>query len=396
MSRTRATLPGSCLSTVCYSATYASMFAIKACLDELLTSLPPYPASKADLASSVNEALTKSTELQSSSDNRRSQWEYLLKDEVLRLADTEASFEDKPDDAYYDMLCSRLDIILVFTEHDACDATFIFTVLQDLLETQTVSSCSHIFSWIEKHSSRLTEGMVPQKGKALVLLRTLNDLLRRLSKTGSTTSFCGRILTFLSAVFPLGERSGVNLRGEYGPQWDGVSYRSNAIGDKMDVDKVDKSITEKMEGMQIEANQVNKEGGGQNDSQTVKAKSMSDSTEDEKKEGSWYRTSKGLIIPKSKNLEFYNTFWSLQLPFSRPPLFSHPETLESFKSAVNAVIPVIKEATTKERAMMGSKAVVGNLKRKRDPAPVTLDDANRGYFFAKFLTSPELLDLEVR
>ena len=38
---------------------------------------------------------------------------------------------------------------------------------------------------------------------------------------GSTTKFCGRILTFLSRVFPLGERSGVNLRGEYGPTWEG-------------------------------------------------------------------------------------------------------------------------------------------------------------------------------
>ena len=64
--------------------------------------------------------------------------------------------------------------------------------------------------------------MVPQKGNALILLRTLNDLLRRLSKMGSTTIFCGRILTFLSGVFPLGERSGVNLRGEYGPTWEGV------------------------------------------------------------------------------------------------------------------------------------------------------------------------------
>jgi hypothetical protein len=66
--------------------------------------------------------------------------------------------------------------------------------------------------------------MVPQKGKALVLLRTLNDLLRRLSKSGSTTVFCGRILTFLSGVFPLGERSGVNLRGEYGTTWEDVWY----------------------------------------------------------------------------------------------------------------------------------------------------------------------------
>lgn len=64
--------------------------------------------------------------------------------------------------------------------------------------------------------------MIPAKGKSLVLLRTLNDLLRRLSKTGKNTMFCGRILIFLSSVFSLGERSGVNLRGDYGPQWEGV------------------------------------------------------------------------------------------------------------------------------------------------------------------------------
>jgi hypothetical protein len=75
---------------------------------------------------------------------------------------------------------------------------------------------------------------VPQKGKALVLLRTLNDLLRRLSKMGNATVFCGRILTFLSGVFPLGERSGVNLRGEYGPTWEGVK-----IGDKEEKVQVD-------------------------------------------------------------------------------------------------------------------------------------------------------------
>ena len=107
---------------------------------------------------------------------------------------------------------------------EACEPTFPLIILQDLLETQTISSCSHIFSWIESRAERLTEGMVPQKGKALILLRMLNDLLRRLSKMGSSTMFCGQILTFLSGVFPLGERSGVNLRGEYGPTWEGVQF----------------------------------------------------------------------------------------------------------------------------------------------------------------------------
>ena len=93
--------------------------------------------------------------------------------------------------------------------------------------------------------------------------------------------------------------------------------------------------------------------------------------------------------------EFYNLFWSLQLPLSRPTVFdTDPKAFEIFKSSVNTVMPVFKEATIKERAMMGSKVVAGS-KRKRESTPISSDDGDRKYFFAKFLTSPELLDLEV-
>ena len=94
---------------------------------------------------------------------------------------------------------------------------------------------------------------------------------------------------------------------------------------------------------------------------------------------------------------FYTTFWSLQLPFSRPPLFAIPNTFGEFKDAVDKVLPVIKEATTKERAMMGNRGASGasgTLKRKREPELGEASNSSE-YFFAKFLTSPELLNLEV-
>ena len=96
--------------------------------------------------------------------------------------------------------------------------------------------------------------------------------------------------------------------------------------------------------------------------------------------------------------DFYRIFWSLQLPFSRPVIFAESYTLPKFKEAVNRVLPVIKEATAKERALMGSKAVSGSsLKRKRERELVSDPNSNtQDYFFAKYLTSPELLDLEVR
>lgn len=59
-------------------------------------------------------------------------------------------------------------------------------------------------------------------------------------------------------------------------------------------------------------------------------------------------------------------------------------------------MPILKEATTKERLMMGSKVVANTLKRKRDATPTpSVGTGDSKYFFAKFLTSPDLLDLEV-
>jgi aldose 1-epimerase len=61
------------------------------------------------------------------------------------------------------------------------------------------------------------------------------------------------------------------------------------------------------------------------------------------------------------------------------------------------VLPYIKEANVKERAMLGSRSgsgTAGSLKRKRDSEAT--ESGSIDYFFAKFLTSPELLELEVK
>ncbi|KAI0640295.1 UDP-glucose 4-epimerase [Trametes polyzona] len=331
------------------------MQALQNSLTSLLASLPPRPVDKTALDTLVARTLEECKSI-SSQETWKNKWEYVLRREIFDLAATEGKALKERETKYYDDLSDRLDLILTFTEHDACDQIFPFNILQDLLETQTIASCSHIFSWIEHRADRLTADMVPQKGKALVLLRTLNDLLRRLSKMGATTMFCGRILTFLSRVFPLGERSGVNLRGEYGPAWEGPGSKGHERQDeeenKMEVDET---------------------------------KEEQASSEAEKK--------------RKEKEDFYYTFWSLQVPFSRPSLFAEPRTFPAFKENVNKVLPVIKEATAKERALMGNKsnhASAGSsspLKRKREPAAE--GPGHSEYYFAKYLTSPELLDLEV-
>lgn len=234
--------------------------------------------------------------------------------------------------------------------------------------------------------------MIPQKGKALVLLRTLNDLLRRLSKMGSTTLFCGRILTFLSQVFPLGERSGVNLRGEYGPAWEGPGLElwSSDANERekqyaMAEDKPKEATTEAME-VDDEKPEAKSGEEAQADMPDVKQ---------QQRDG---RSAPSCLVHLANQTpEFYKTFWSLQLPFSKPWVFSQVGTMAKFREFVSKALPVIKEATAKERALMGSKtnSNAPSLKRRREPE-VGLETVGQDYFFAKYLTSPELIDLEAR
>jgi hypothetical protein len=97
----------------------------------------------------------------------------------------------------------------------------------------------------------------------------------------------------------------------------------------------------------------------------------------------------GRPSPTDSETNFYHMFWTLQLPFSRLPFFADPTTFPTLKQNVDKVLPVIKEASAKERAMMGSKSL-GTRTRKRED-----ELTQRSYFLAQFLPSPDLFDLEV-
>lgn len=75
-----------------------------------------------------------------------------------------------------------------------------------------ISEIGRIFDYLENNLTKITNDLEPGKGKALPLLRLCNESLRKLSKS-ENASMCGRIQVFLANVFPLSERSGVNLKG---------------------------------------------------------------------------------------------------------------------------------------------------------------------------------------
>jgi len=76
-----------------------------------------------------------------------------------------------------------------------------------------VPDCEAVFGWVELHRSALAAPALWNRGK-LILLRTCNELTRRASRAAHPV-LCGRVLLLLAAMFPLSERSALNIQGAY-------------------------------------------------------------------------------------------------------------------------------------------------------------------------------------
>lgn len=105
-----------------------------------------------------------------------------------------------------------LDIISILSDDEQCDTALLFWLVEELLDSQTIAGCRRIFDYLESRREKITGKHFSQKN--LVILRSCNELLRRLSRA-EDTAFCGRVFIFMFQSFPLGDRSSVNLRGEY-------------------------------------------------------------------------------------------------------------------------------------------------------------------------------------
>ncbi|KAI8814283.1 THO complex, subunit THOC1 [Cladochytrium replicatum] len=221
-------------------------------------------------------------------------------------------------------------------------------MLEDVIDLITIHDCDRIFQYLDSRLARLTVNMDPSKGKGLVLLRFCNELLRRLSKTKDTAT-SGQILIFLANVFPLSERSGVNLRGDFNV--DNVTFFDTVDDtDPMDVDGAEASAA--------------------------------------REEGS-----------------FYQKLWSLQPLFSNPPSIAPPTNFEQFKEAVVSVVTRFESLEVERlESMVKSKSAVDS-KRKPPATPAKAVTLRRHvgkttkkynqYFFPKYLTSRNLFKLEL-
>jgi len=119
--------------------------------------------------------------------------------------------------------CSSLFFVLHRTGEGYCDGFARVRLwvshhrpLRGALWLSKVKICSlhkgvfSLLSFLKGFASNSFEwkDMVPNKGRALILLRVSNELLRRLSNSRHTV-FCGKIRIFLANSFPLCDRSGL-------------------------------------------------------------------------------------------------------------------------------------------------------------------------------------------
>ncbi|CEQ40951.1 SPOSA6832_02625 [Sporobolomyces salmonicolor] len=305
----------------------------------------------------------------------------LTSDPARERSDAQAIFP--ADDAATRHLEDVLDLVLTFVEAGLSPCSFVtplrvltllsagyaeevlpLNILTGLMELRPISACDPLFGYIESRVERLTKGMEYQRGRGPILLRLLNDLLRRLPRSKSQpVILSGRILMLLSSVYPLGEKSGVNLRGNFNVG-KGTVWEEEA------------------------------------------AKEMDGAREDaQKEEGEREREQEKMESPSS----FYATFWSLQRYFNNPPLlFASPTTtsasetpLATLQEGLRKTLSAFASETKKEKELTGA-ATEGKDKEKavedvsmEEQDMDKTDESLEQYFFPKFLTSRNLLTLEV-
>ena len=93
---------------------------------------------------------------------------------------------------------------------DILSPDIVFSLIHQWLGQETVDECRRVFNLLTTLQTELTHPKLFTKKSSLQFLLLCNTMLRRLSKTRDT-SFSGEVLSLMSKMYPLDERSGLNL-----------------------------------------------------------------------------------------------------------------------------------------------------------------------------------------
>ncbi|XP_065354292.1 THO complex subunit 1 [Calliphora vicina] len=220
-------------------------------------------------------------------------------------------------------------------------------LLGDIFETVTLDKCEKIFNYVEEMVEVWKEEIFFSSCKNNIL-RMCNDLLRRLSRAQNTV-FCGRILLFLSKFFPFSERSGLNIVSEFNLE----------------------NVTD----------------------YGIDGKDLDDTLEDIED------------IPIKIDYNLYCKFWSLQDFFRNPNQCYSKASWKMFQTHASTVLESFASFKLEDTRSSSSQEDSGDdFSEKMDLDDGYSNDFKSGIvqavqkvdnFFAKFLTNPKLLALQL-
>ncbi|KAL9130352.1 MAG: hypothetical protein Q9217_001454 [Psora testacea] len=285
----------------------------------------------------------------------------------------------------FDQVWDLFDLVAILSDLEYCEPGLLFWLVEELLDSQTIEGCRIVFDYLDSRRERITAKHFKQK--SLIILRACNELLRRLSRAEDTV-FCGRVFIFLFQSFPLGDRSSVNLRGEYHVE-NVTSFgyvqaqEANHKDDGMDVDQKETAEA----GLETTKTSIPLSAtDAQKDPAELPHTCPKPVKFDQKEE----RPSETVLDMDT----FYSMFWSLQNYFSQPTRLFEDKKLEIFKSGLQSTIEKFKEVHREQQARGSTKLPVENkrgVKRKRNG----LEDELSSSFNPKYLTSRDLFELEI-
>ncbi|KAK2863710.1 hypothetical protein FQN49_004073, partial [Arthroderma sp. PD_2] len=281
------------------------------------------------------------------------------------------------DEPSFMQIWNLLDIVSIFSDNEKCEPGLIFWLIEELLDSQTIEGCRKVFDYLESRRERNIAKHFKQK--SLIILRSCNELLRRLSRAEDTV-FCGRVFIFLFQSFPLGDKSSVNLRGEYHTEnvttFDIQPKTLAESGEAMDVDTQEVTApSPKAEGDQPESSKAHTAQQSGTDALLQRVKETDD----------------------KPDLDFdslYSAFWSLQENFSKPTRLFDAVHFASLKSGLEATLSSFRKVSSKLEARgttKGSDESRRGAKRKRGEGGSELTNS----FNPKYLTSRDLFELEI-
>ncbi|KAK6422318.1 hypothetical protein LTR95_016688, partial [Oleoguttula sp. CCFEE 5521] len=276
-----------------------------------------------------------------------------------------------------------LDLLLLCGDNGQCAPELVCWLIEELLDSQTTEGCRVVFDYLESRRERLAAKDFHKKN--LVFLRSCNELLRRLSKAEDAV-FCGRVFFFLFQTFPLGDKSSVNLRGEFHVEntthYD-TSQDAEITGeDAMEIDAMAPATatnTPKAPSTKDSTAQPNVKSGGKSGSKSTPAKVTQPAIEEE-------------VLDSSK---LYPIFWRLQQDFSDPTrLFEQPH-FQQFKKGLAATIVKFRKTPTVQAKAAGAEKRGTKRKHGSDGLDESAADHFADNYNPKYLTSRDLFDLEL-